>query len=70
VKDIGPENFPDASRWKLLERACAAEGRMEAILIDLASKYLSDRLSLEKLGRFRQVYQQLQETIRYKKVLD
>ena len=43
---------------------------MEAILIDLASKYLSDRLSLEKLGRFRQVYQQLQETIRYKKVLD
>jgi hypothetical protein len=70
VEDIGPEHFPDASRWKLLERACAAEGRMEAILIDLSSKYHSDRSSLEKLGRFRQVYQQLRETIRSNKALN
>ena len=70
VRDIGPEHFPGASRWKLLERACAVEGRMEAILIDLSSKCHSDRGSLEKLGRFRQVYQQLRETIRGNEALN
>lgn len=64
VREIGPEHFPDISRWKLLERACAAEGRMEAVLIDLSSKYRSDPGALERLGRFRQVYQQLRESIR------
>src|SRR4051812_7667946 len=38
ARDVGPKPFPDASRWKLMEKACAAEGRMEAILIDLSSK--------------------------------
>ena len=42
---------------------------MEAILIDLSSQYHSDPDSLEKLGRFRQVYQQLRELIRENKAL-
>jgi hypothetical protein len=37
VRDVGPEALSDASRWKLLERACVAEGRIEATLMELAS---------------------------------
>ena len=61
--------FPNEIRWKLLERACAAEGKMEAILIDLSSKYHSSSTSLNTLGQFRQVYQQLRESIRDNRAL-
>jgi hypothetical protein len=64
VRDIGPDDFPDASRWKLLERASAAEGSTEAILIGLASQHRFSPASLEALGQFRQVYQRLRESIR------
>ena len=64
VRDVGPEAFPDASRWKLLERACAAEAGVEATLIDLASKRRLNPTAIEDLGKFRQVYQQLRESIR------
>jgi hypothetical protein len=59
-----PKTFPDASRWALLDRACEAEGRFEAILVRLASnKELNDK-DVEILGQFRQVYQTLRESIR------
>jgi hypothetical protein len=64
IRDIGPEAFPDASRWKLLERACAAEAGMEATFIELASKRNLSPSAIEDLGQFRQVYQQLRESIR------
>lgn len=70
VRDIGPDVFPDASRWELLERASAAEGGMEAILIGLASKHRSSPTSLDALGQFRQLYQQLRESIRNNRALE
>lgn len=70
VRDIGPDAFPDASRWGLLERASAAEGAMEAILIGLASKHRLSPTSLTALGQFRQLYQQLRESIRYNLALE
>jgi hypothetical protein len=62
--------FPDASHWNLLERASNAEGNMEAILVDLASKHRLSPSSLCALGQFRQLYQQLRESIRKGKPLD
>ena len=70
VRDIGPEAFPGGSRWKLLERASAAEGSMEAILIGLASKNRRSPTSLVVLAKFRQLYQQLRESIRNNRALD
>ena len=70
IRDIGPDAFPDASRWKLLERAAASEGGMEAILIGLASKHRSSPTSLEALGQFRQLYQQLRKSIRSNRALE
>ena len=69
VRDVGPEALSDASRWKLLERACVAEGRIEATLMELASNRHLDEAAIEDLGHFRQVYQQLRETIRDNKAL-
>jgi hypothetical protein len=48
VRDIGSDAFPDASRWKLLERALAAEGSMEGVLIGLATKHRISRTSLAR----------------------
>jgi hypothetical protein len=70
IRDVGPDAFPDASRWKLLERASVAEGGMEAILIDLASKYRFSPSSLRRLGQFRQLYQQLRQSIRNNRALE
>ncbi len=64
VGDVGPQVFPEASRWKLLERACTAEAGVEATLIELASRHRLNRTAIEDLGKFRQVYQQLRESIR------
>lgn len=64
IRDIGQESLPDASRWELLKRACAAEAAMEAIFVRLASeRNLSDE-QIESLGQFRQLYQNLREAIR------
>jgi hypothetical protein len=56
--------FPDASRWSLLDRACEAEGRLEAILVRLASNKALDDQDIEVLGQFRQIYQKLRQSIR------
>jgi hypothetical protein len=64
VRDVGPAAFPDASRWKLLEKACAAEGRLESIFVEITSKRPLPKDTIEDLGRFRQHYQQLREVIK------
>lgn len=53
-----------ASRWDILNRAAAAEAGIEAILVKLASERVLSDLEINDLGRFRQAYQSLRETIR------
>lgn len=70
VRDVGPGRFPEACRWKLLERACAAESGVEATLVELCSKRRLSPSTIEDLGRFRQVYQKLREAIRDNRPVD
>jgi hypothetical protein len=55
---------PEATRWSLLERACIAEGKLEAIFVKLSSESALSDSDIEVLGSFRQAYQQLRESIR------
>jgi hypothetical protein len=64
VRDLGQEALPDASRWQILDRACKSEARLESLLIKLASEKPLTGEEIEKLGRFRQRYQNLREAIR------
>lgn len=61
---------PNDSRWRLLERACAAESGMEATLAALCARSRLGRSSIDDLGRFRQAHQQLRESIRDNRPLD
>ena len=61
---------PEGVRWKLMERAAAAEARVEALLVKLASEHELSADDIETLGKFRQAYQQLRETIRDNRKLD
>jgi hypothetical protein len=47
----------------LFQRACVAEGGMEALFVKLASERHLNEKEIEILGRFRQGYQTLRETI-------
>jgi hypothetical protein len=53
------------TQWRLLERAANAEGRMEALLVRVASEHaeLSEE-SLRNLAAWRQAFQTLRERIR------
>jgi hypothetical protein len=62
--------FPDSTRWSLLERACAAEGALESIFVKLSSERVLSESYIEILGRFRQAYQQLRESIRDNKDIE
>jgi hypothetical protein len=64
VRDLGAEALPGASRWGLLDRACGSEAKLEATLVRLASERALTSKDVETLGRFRQRYQQLRESIR------
>jgi hypothetical protein len=64
LRDLGPEALPGASRWTILDRACRSEARLESMLIKLASERPLKTEEIDKLGRFRQYYQQLREAIR------
>jgi hypothetical protein len=64
VRELGPEALPGASRWEILDRACQSEARLESTLIKLASEKPLKNEDIDKLGRFRQRYQQLREAIR------
>lgn len=59
----------DTTRWSLLERACIAEGKLEAIFVMLSSERTLKDHDIETLGKFRQAYQQLRESIRDNKDL-
>lgn len=55
-----PENF----RWEAFENACGIESRMEALFVQVSgSKKLTTR-NVETLGKFRQGFQTIRETIR------
>ena len=69
IRDIGPEAFPEASRWELLNRACNAEGNVESLFVRLSSERKLSPNALELLGKFRQAYQQLRESIRNNEAL-
>jgi hypothetical protein len=57
-------SFPPDSRWSLLARSCAIEGKNEAIIVKLATeRHLKEDASWY-LGLFRQAVQQLRESIR------
>ena len=64
VRDIGQQNLPGASRWELLKRATDAEAGIEAILGTLASQRTLAPEVVADLGKFRQAFQSLRETIR------
>lgn len=55
---------PEMTRWELLERATNAEGMLEAIFVKLSSERALSDFDIETLGRFRQAYQKLRESIR------
>ena len=50
--------------WELLRRASVAEGGIEAILVKLASEKKLTKDDINTLGLFRQVFQQLRQSIR------
>ncbi|MEV0029827.1 hypothetical protein [Nocardia sp. NPDC050793] len=52
-----------ATREDLLERAAATEGQFEALLIKIATERRLSNKEIERLGRFREGYQQLRNTI-------
>jgi hypothetical protein len=56
--------FPENTRWKLLERAIAAESKIEAILVKISTERKLSPDNLKQLGLFRQCFQQLRQTIR------
>lgn len=64
-----PRGVEGLTRKEIFVRACAAEGAMESLLVRLAtSQPLTDE-KIEVLGKFRQAYQSLRETIRDDKPL-
>ena len=61
---------PDQVQWSLLERAEAAEGGFEALLVKLASERELSERDQRMLGSFREAYQMLRESIRVNEPLD
>jgi hypothetical protein len=60
----------DERRWELHKRAAAAEAIVEGTLVKLASELALDRHQLATLGRFRQAFQQLRQSIRENLMLE
>ena len=58
------------TRSDLLVRACAAEGAVESLFVRLAAGRDLREADIKTLGRFRQGYQTLRETIRDNEKLD
>jgi hypothetical protein len=51
-------------KWELFKRAAAAEAIIEGTLVKLASEAALNESQIEMLGQFRQVFQQLRESLR------
>jgi hypothetical protein len=60
----------DERQWELHKRAAAAEAVIEGTLVKLSSELALDDLQLATLGRFRQAFQQLRQSIRQGRLLD
>jgi hypothetical protein len=56
-------------RWELLKRAAAAEATIEGTLVKLSLELNLDEDDVTSLGRFRQAFQQLRESIRDNQIL-
>ena len=58
--------IPDSNnvRWELIKRAADAESGIESLILKLTAERRLDRKEMEALGRFRQAYQKLRESIR------
>jgi hypothetical protein len=56
--------------WELLNRASAAEAGVEALLVKLTSERILDQADRNALGRFRQGFQTLRQSIRDGQPLD
>jgi hypothetical protein len=70
VRDVPDlKQLPDASRWVLLDRACIAEGKLETTFVRLVSEKVLQPQDVETLGQFRQLYQELRESIRDNRAL-
>jgi hypothetical protein len=59
-----PSVPPRGDRVELYQRACAAEGDMEAVFVRLATEFRLGAPEVETLGKFRQAYQSMREAIR------
>ena len=49
--------------WNLLNRACAAEASVEALMVKLSSECILTNEDITSLGKFRQAFQSLRESI-------
>ncbi|MBA7652569.1 hypothetical protein ES703_60404 [subsurface metagenome] len=67
LKENKKENSPayKEKHWKLLNRACIAEAKVETILLKITSERYLSKEDIANLGRFRQAYQTLGEFIKY-----
>lgn len=63
ARESGAIADPKTPQQDLLERACAAEGRMESLLVRVATERDLEAQDIERLGAFRQVFQQLRESL-------
>ena len=69
IRDIADQELVGASRWTLLDRAATAEGKLESTIVKIAcDKHLTPN-EIELLGRFRQRYQKLRQSIRDNRAL-
>ncbi len=66
-KDINPDK---KVYWNLLNRACAAEAGVEAIMVKLSSECVLSATDIRSLGKFRQAFQTLRESIEIKKRIE
>jgi hypothetical protein len=61
--DAIEQKLSDDERSELLKQASAAEGQFEALLIKIAIERRLSASEIDRLGRFREAYQQLRESI-------
>lgn len=59
----------DERQWELHRRAAAAEAIVEGTLVKLSSELVLDEGQIGSLGRFRQAFQQLRQSIRKDQIL-
>lgn len=67
---LSPNRGCAGSRSDLLERACAAEGAVESLFARLAASRSLRPVDIQAVGRFRQAYQRLRQSIAHGSKLD